>query len=440
MLDDSSLVKVCERLLGARLATVLFRSGHLSQVIGVELTDGRTAVLKVRPDDSRIAGCTAVQAHLARAGFPCPVPLAGPVVTDALAVTAETLIPGGRQLPAAHGAAPYARLLAWFVRSAPAAASVPSLAPSPPWTAWDHPGARLWPDLDDHGRDLNEVRGPAWVDDAARRVRQRMRDCGAPPRIGHGDWESQNIRWSGQCPLAVHDWDSVIAQPEAAIAGLAAAVWPAGGEAGHAATVEQSADFIASYQVAVGTRWNERDIQHAWAAGLWVRLFNAKKDAGYADFPELDRLAGEIDERLALAACGLSLSGMSSLPAPDQASLGRHQPLKPHQSRLYDIQRIIMGFTWRLCAMRRVLGAIAPISPHVAQIHHLIWHTLNASTCRHTRRLGEQAFLPSATQPGTNPPLSLVRGLFRVRGDHREAPLMATHAPDRPRRHRPTRQ
>ena len=133
-----------------------------------------------------------------------------------------------------------------------------------------------------------------------------MNRYAAPRRIGHGDWESQNIRWSGAQPLAVHDWDSVVAQPEAAIVGLAAAVWPAGGPASggasHAATVAQSADFIVSYQAAAGCRWSEADVQAAWAAGLWVRLFNAKKDAAFGDFPELGQLAGEIDERLSLAA------------------------------------------------------------------------------------------------------------------------------------------
>ena len=285
--------------------TVLFRAGYLSQVAGVALPGGTTAVIKIRPGAARIAGCTAVQAQLERAGFPCPAPLAGPMLVDELTVTAETFIPGGVQLPAASGAAAYAGLLAWFIRSAPEVAAVPSLAPSPPWTAWDHPGTRLWPDLDDHGRDLNEVPGPAWVDDAAQRVRQRLGGYAAPPRIGHGDWESQNIRWTGEEPLAVHDWDSVIAQPEAAIVGLAAAVWSAGGQvngvASHAATVRQSADFIARYQAAAGPEWSARDVQAAWAAGLWVRLFNAKKDAAFGDFPELGRLAGELDERLALA-------------------------------------------------------------------------------------------------------------------------------------------
>jgi hypothetical protein len=71
------------------MARVLFRSGHLAQVIGAELADGRPVVIKVRPFEPRVAGCAAVQAHLARAGFPCPVPLAGPAAVRGFAVTAS---------------------------------------------------------------------------------------------------------------------------------------------------------------------------------------------------------------------------------------------------------------------------------------------------------------------------------------------------------------
>lgn len=194
-------------------------------------------MIKARPAAARIAGCVAVQAHLARRGFPCPAPLTAPVQAGELAVTAEVLVPGGSQLRAEGGAASFAALLARLVSAAPGPAAVPSLAPSPPWAGWDHPGPRLWPDRDDRGRDLNSTPGPAWVDDAARRVRERLSASAAAARVGHGDWESQNIRWSGGDPLAVHDWDSVIAQPETAIVGLAAAVWPAAGAPGEAATV-----------------------------------------------------------------------------------------------------------------------------------------------------------------------------------------------------------
>jgi hypothetical protein len=289
VLSDAEISDWCRRSLGAGLARVRFRSGHLAQVVGVGLADGQSAVIKVRPSEARIAGCVAVQAHLARAGFPCPAPLAGPALVRGWAVTAETLIDGGGQLPPGRGAVPFAALLAGLVGSAPDIARVPALAPSPPWTAWGHAGSGLWPDRDDQGRDLNARPGPGWVDAAARGVRQCL-------SAGQG-----RPRWAGERALAVDDWYSVIAQPETAIVGLASAVWPAAGGPADAATVEQSADFIAAYQVAAGIRWNETQVQHAWAAGLWVRLVNAKKDAAAGGGAQLDRLAGEVNDRLSLA-------------------------------------------------------------------------------------------------------------------------------------------
>ena len=78
----------------------------------------------------------------------------------------------------------------------------------------------------------------------------------------------------------MHDWDSVIAQPETAIVGLAAAMWPR--EEGPdvvTASVAQTADFITSYQLQAGREWDRWEIRDAWAAGLWVRLIYAKQEA-----------------------------------------------------------------------------------------------------------------------------------------------------------------
>jgi Phosphotransferase enzyme family len=301
VLTDSELAQWCESALGSAPTLVVFRAGHLSQVVGVELASGQRVVVKARPFEERIAGCVVVQAELARTGFPCPEPLAGPARLGDLAITAETLIEGGELLSPAGGAAPFAALLARLVKAAPPVASVPDLSPSPPWTAWDHPGSWLWPDRDDLGGDLNQFAGPAWIDGAARLVRDQMRGCSGPRLVGHGDWMSQNLSWRDGQPLAVHDWDSVIAQPEVAIAGIAAAVWPAAGAPDESATPAQTAEFLAAYQDAADARWAERDREMAWAAGLWTRLFDAKKDAADGGGPMLDRLAGEIDERLARA-------------------------------------------------------------------------------------------------------------------------------------------
>jgi len=86
------------------------------------------------------------------------------------------------------------------------------------------------------------------------------------------------------------------------------AVWddretlPAMGEPGEAASVAQTQDFIASYQAATARPWGPSEVADAWAAGLWVRLFNARKDAADGGGPQLDGLESEVGERLALAA------------------------------------------------------------------------------------------------------------------------------------------
>jgi len=301
VLTDEVISGWCRGTLGATFGRVLFRRQHLSEVVAVQLADGRQVVVKARPFEDRLAGCVAVEAALAKAGFPCPGPIGEPMRIGGHLVTAETLIPGGDLLSPACGSGPFAILLAQLIHAAPGVKSVPSLSPAPPWTGWDHPGTRLWPDRDDRGQDLNQANGPHWVDDAAQQVRQRMRSYHAPARIGHGDWESQNIRWRGGQPLAVHDWDSVIAQPEEAIVGLAAAVWPAAGGPGEAASVAQTEELISAYQMAAGATWSGRQVQVAWTAGLWVRLFNAKKDAADGGGAQLDRLASEITERLSRA-------------------------------------------------------------------------------------------------------------------------------------------
>lgn len=163
---------------------MLFRSGHLSEVVGVQLNSERQVVIKARPYDLRLIGCLAVQEHLAWSGFPCPTPLTDVTRLGGLAVTAEAAMSGGDLSPEA-GAAPFAALLARLIASAPEPSRTPTLAPSPPWTGWDHPGDRLWPDADDEGRDLRRTcpppkPKPSWPV-SARVMSQARPDAAWPP-------------------------------------------------------------------------------------------------------------------------------------------------------------------------------------------------------------------------------------------------------------------
>ena len=75
-LDEWAQDRLC-----SRIADVRFRAGRIDAVWGVDLTDGRAVVIKthrapVDLDATRAA--LDAQHRLTAAGFPCPLPLAGP--------------------------------------------------------------------------------------------------------------------------------------------------------------------------------------------------------------------------------------------------------------------------------------------------------------------------------------------------------------------------
>lgn len=267
----------CERWLGARPRRTFRLDGRLSIVVGVQLSDGRRAVVKVRPASQRLVGCAWVQAHLSRAGSPVPAPLAGPVPLGDLWASAEAMVGGGHQLPRGPWSpAAFARALAALVRAAPAPARGPSLDPPPAWLWWDHLENGLWPRPQTTPRDLNRHPGPAWLDELAGRARSVLCAGGLGDVVGHGDFESQNVRWWGGRLHVVHDWDSAVCAPEAAIAGAAATVFPTRTHVGDTAGLRASRAFMASYAAARGSAWSRRERQTFWAAGTWVAAYAAK--------------------------------------------------------------------------------------------------------------------------------------------------------------------
>jgi len=274
--DPSRLARWCTDHLGSPPVDEIFRSGFLSAVIGLRLADGRTVVVKVRPDSPRIAGCVEVHRRLFQAGYPCPEPLTGAIPFGPDVATAEAYVPGGAALPSTGHAGAFAEAFARLIRLAPRPTDVPTLDPPPSWAAWDHAGDGLWPrPEEDPDVDLDEVAGPAWIDDAGRRARDRLRAGETDAVIGHCDWLAGNLRWSGDELLVVHDWDSAIADSEAVLVGFAAALYPAAG-ADELATVEDTERFLVAYGDARGRELSADELERAWAAGAWTRALDAK--------------------------------------------------------------------------------------------------------------------------------------------------------------------
>lgn len=262
----------------AGIARELFRVSHLSTVVGVELADGRQVAIKIRRPEERLAGCHQVHAAVFERGFPCPEPLVAPVALGPWAISAEVLVAGGTALPPTGRAPrPFAEALAWLAVAAPAPGELAAtLDPKPPWNAWDHADSGLWPPADDCDHDLNVAGGPDWIDAAAEAACRRLGRATGPFVVGHGDWYTGNLRWSGDRLHVVHDWDSIIVEREPAVVGFAAAIY-ATEQAGTDPTTDESSTFLAAYEEARGVQFTDDERADAWAASLWLRAFDAKK-------------------------------------------------------------------------------------------------------------------------------------------------------------------
>ena len=296
-----ALAEWCERWLGSAPSDVLFETGLLSAVTGIRLADSREVVVKVRPCAPRLNAAYLVQRHVWQRGYPAPEPLVPPVPVGAAdCASAERLVGGGdiggRGRDDAERSA---QALAWLLRIAPAIAEVGDLSPTPSWVAWDHEGPGLWPALEGRPESLNTVAGPGWLDDAGLRARERLGRYRAPRVIGHGDWHAENVRWSGDKLLVVHDWDSVVHQPEAVVVGAAAAMFPAWDGCWQPASITESEEFLDAYLRTRSRPWAHDDIQAFWAATVWTRAVDAKEES--ADGPVKSLSQAEAQDRLARA-------------------------------------------------------------------------------------------------------------------------------------------
>ncbi|WP_372665628.1 hypothetical protein [Amycolatopsis kentuckyensis] len=268
----------CAEHLGSVPVEVLFEHKSLSEVVGLLLADGREVVVKAREDEGREASCVAAQARLAERGFPCARPLTDVIRVGSLAVHAEESRPGGVVLlgDTPDIAERYAAVFARLMTELTDVVVAPPL-PNPRWARWDHRDPGLWPAigfLDE--RDQSAV--PEYVFETAVRARKRLLATDLPCVLGHADFEAQNLRWHDGEIWAVHDWDSLARQPEAALVGAACGTF-ANASPPTLAPLASSAAFLAAYQELRGRRFTAEEHEIAWAASLWVAVHNARWEA-----------------------------------------------------------------------------------------------------------------------------------------------------------------
>jgi hypothetical protein len=287
----------CLDHLGGEPSDVLFQIEQVSLVLGLRLHGGAEVVVKARDDDGRAQSCVAAQSRMAERGFPCARPLTPVVAVGSLAVHAEEYRAGGEVLygDSPGVAARCAEVFAWLMTELVDVTVAPPL-PNPPWVRWDHTDSGLWPAIDGID-DRDESAIPAYLVDTASRARRRLLAAGLPCVLGHADFEAQNLRWRGREVWAVHDWDSLAWQPEAAQAGAASGAFASSGPP-MLAPIESSEEFLAVYQDLLGRLFTAEEQEIAWAASLWMAAYNVWEALHGANPLSDDALRAQAPERL----------------------------------------------------------------------------------------------------------------------------------------------
>jgi hypothetical protein len=96
---------------------------------------------------------------------------------------------------------------------------------------------------------------------------------------------------------AVHDWDSLAWQPEAALVGAASGAFASSGPP-TLAPVESSAAFLAAYQDIRGRLFTAAEQQIAWAPSVWMAAYNVWESLHGGTPLSDDALRAQAAERL----------------------------------------------------------------------------------------------------------------------------------------------
>lgn len=277
------------------LAEVLFRTGRVSAVYGLRLSDDSKVVVKVHRghlDEGATASLTAAvdaQRLLADAGYPCPTPLSEPASTDGLTATIETLLddgaPGdahqeGTRTAIATSLAEQMQQL----RALPAALRK-ALRDPPAWAIYQQ---GPWPTPHDPIFDFTTTPDQyAWLDevaDGAATLLTRPAALSGERVVGHGDWYCGNLRFTTTGDAikvaSAWDWDSLVCDVEPVIAGMAAASFVDSSLSGaQCPTPEEAAAFLADYDAHRPRSFTAAEHVTAAAAVTWTLAYNARCQA-----------------------------------------------------------------------------------------------------------------------------------------------------------------
>ena len=284
--DAKEIAAIVNRFCRDEIEGALFYGASAGCVVGVRLGNGDEIVIKAyqqRWHEAFLEAVQSVQAHVAKSGMPCAMPLRGPAPLvrgrPNLAVVETNLAdPGMRPYSSPSERRVSAAGLAQQIAACRELPPLPALADHPLRT----PGAGLYPEphspLFDFGA---TAAGAGWIDEYARRATLERGADERPPVVAHTDWAARNVRLDEQRLLAIYDWDSVALVPESTAVGQAAVTWSVTADPGGTdfPELEDIRGFVADYEKAVGYELDDAQWRAAGGAAAYTLAYTARSRA-----------------------------------------------------------------------------------------------------------------------------------------------------------------
>jgi hypothetical protein len=273
----------CETHLRSGVASTIFEVARLGLVLGVRLRDGRSVAIKIRgPSETieRVRAVCLIQSTLHERGFPCPRPTLPPVRLGNGLASVEELF-GSGEPPNAHLAL-VRNAMAWGLANQVTLCldvhpPTPIADQRPAWI--DYANSRLWPSPQHAQLDFeSHVPSLPWVDTIAGRAKDLLATSAGTMVLGHSDYESHNVRVTGRRLTAVYDWDSLVADREEVIVGVAAAVFTANPDPmlADAPSPDERWEFVREYEAFRGRRFEPSSHALLLSASAWVTAYNVR--------------------------------------------------------------------------------------------------------------------------------------------------------------------
>jgi hypothetical protein len=263
------------------IADALFYETSVGVVVGFRMASGIDVVVKIIKwgvTKERLEQVHKVQSYLAGRGLPAPRPLAGPEKIENGFGVIEELRVGDE----ANGFDDDVRRSIAFGLHKFVEAAQPLVGDAKVGTPLvllnDY--ETLWPEAHDLSFDLQvTTEGAEWIDDHGADARRALAEATGQVAIGHFDWRVQNLAFHGNDIVAIYDWDSVGAAPEAVIVGCAAASFSSTWlhpEVDTLPTLEQMRSFVDLYEEARGKSFDGEERRIMDAANLWLCAYGAR--------------------------------------------------------------------------------------------------------------------------------------------------------------------